>query len=75
MKTEAINRKVAEPYAEALMALAEEQGVLEAIAANAETIASTIASSADLAQLLASPVMPAKFKKQVLQRVFPELHP
>jgi len=75
MKTEAINRKVAEPYAEALMALAKEQGAIEAIAANAETIASTVASSADLAQLLASPVMPAKFKKQVLQRVFPDLHP
>ena len=57
------------------MALAEEQGAVEAIAADAENIASTVAGSAELAQLVASPVMPAKFKKQVLQRIFPNLHP
>ncbi len=75
MKTEAINRKVAEPYAEALMALAEEQNVVDAIAANVAVIASTTAQAGELAQLLASPIMPARIKKQVLQRVFPDLHP
>ncbi len=75
MKTEAINRKIAEPYAEALMAVAEEQNAVEAIAADVAVIAEATAQVGELAQLLASPIMPPRIKKQVLQRVFPSLHP
>jgi F-type H+-transporting ATPase subunit delta len=75
MKTEAINRKIAEPYAEALMALAEEQNAMDEIAADVAVIVNATGQVGELAQMLASPIMPARLKKQVLQRVFPDLHP
>lgn len=69
MKTEAINRKVADPYAEALMALAEEQNLVEAIATDVQSIITAASDSPELARFLASPVMPDVLKKQVLKEV------
>jgi F0F1-type ATP synthase delta subunit len=64
MKTEAINRKIAEPYAEALMALAEEQNAMDAIAADVAVIVNATGQVGELAQMLASPIMPARLKKE-----------
>jgi F-type H+-transporting ATPase subunit delta len=75
MKTEAINRKVAEPYAEALLALAEEQNLLDAIATDVEAILSTVGSSRELELLLSSPVMDDRLKKQILASVFSSIQP
>jgi F-type H+-transporting ATPase subunit delta len=75
MKTEAINRKVAEPYAEALMALAEEQNLVEAISADVQAIISAVSNSPELARFLASPVMGDTLKKQVLGQVLGGLQP
>jgi F-type H+-transporting ATPase subunit delta len=75
MKTEAINRKVADPYAEALMALAEEQNLVEAINTDVQAIISAVSNSPELNHFVASPVMPDALKKQVLGQVLGGLQP
>lgn len=75
MKTDAINRQIAEPYATALMALAEEQNCVDAIANDVQGITTVINSASELMRFLASPVMPDPVKRQVWRTVFPDLHP
>lgn len=75
MKTDTINRQIAEPYATALMALAQDQNLVDGIAQDMQGILAAVNGSADLCRLLASPIMPDRIKKQVWQTLFPDLQP
>lgn len=52
------NEQLASRYATALMQLAEEAGSVDAVASDLRQIKTTVAQSAELSQLLRSPLMP-----------------
>jgi F-type H+-transporting ATPase subunit delta len=70
MKSSSVSQAVVAPYAEALMSLAQEQNNLDTIAQDVRLIANTLADSADLMQLFASPLIGANVKKGVVESVF-----
>lgn len=70
MKSSSVSQAVVAPYAEALMSLAQEQNNLDAIASDVRLIGSTLADSAELTQLFASPLVGENVKKGVIEGVF-----
>lgn len=65
-----------DPYAEALMAIAREQGLEDRFGEDAALFRSTLAASADLRQLLENPTLFSSQKKAVLNQVFgSSVHP
>lgn len=62
----AVFSEVAEPYAQALMALAKDQGLTEQFGADAALLLDALGASDDLAGFLANPLMEADVKKAVL---------
>jgi len=59
-----------EPYAEALMALAQEQNCIDAVAEDARGILAALAAEPSLVRVLSSPVVKAEAKKALLRSVF-----
>ncbi len=59
-----------EPYAEALMALAQEQNVTDAVAEDVRGILAVLAAEPDLERILSSPVVKAEAKKALLRSLF-----
>ncbi|MFQ3679528.1 MAG: ATP synthase F1 subunit delta [Pseudanabaenaceae cyanobacterium] len=59
-----------EPYAEALMALAQEQDCTDRVAEDARGILAALAAVPDFRRVLGSPVVKAEAKKALLQSVF-----
>ncbi len=66
------NPRVAHRYAHALMAVAEEQKAVDAVAADLESVGRTLSGSRELRLLLASPVVSDAKKSGVLKAVFGE---
>lgn len=64
-----MSAEVVEPYAEALMSLAASQNLVERFGNEAKELLSTLKSSQELQQLLASPVVKSDDKKAVLEKV------
>lgn len=65
-----------DPYAEALMAIARDQGLEDRFGEDAALFRSTLAASADLRHLLENPTLVASQKKAVLNQVFADsVHP
>lgn len=69
MKGSLYSSQIAEPYAQALMSLAESRGLVEAIGESIRTLANLLESSPDLQEFIASPVVQDDNKKAVLKRV------
>ncbi len=64
-----MSAEVVEPYAEALMSLADSQNLVERFGNEAKELLSTLKSSQELQQFLASPVIKIEDKKAVLKQV------
>ena len=57
-------------YAKAILSLASDQKLADAVNGDMKIIANTIAESKDLSEMLQSPVVPSSVKKSVLLEVF-----
>lgn len=62
--------KVASRYAKALVTLAVEQNVLDAVKKDADFVIATISASRDLRVLFASPVIKPDTKQKILNEIF-----
>ncbi|MBE9221573.1 F0F1 ATP synthase subunit delta [Cyanobacterium stanieri LEGE 03274] len=65
----AITAEVVEPYAEALMSLAKEKNVADAIGEDVRSLVSLLKESAELKALFASPMIKAEQKKAVIRNI------
>ena len=61
--------EVAEPYATALMSLAQSQNLTEEVGNNVRSLLSALDSSEDLQQFLANPIIKADDKKAVISQI------
>ncbi len=60
------------PYAEAMMSVAQSQNLLDKFNDNCNTVLQVLKDSADLQQFVESPIVKATDKKAVIQKVFGE---
>ncbi|MBE9197117.1 F0F1 ATP synthase subunit delta [Synechocystis sp. LEGE 06083] len=72
MKSSMYSSKIAEPYAQALMGLAQQQNLTEAFGEDLRSILALLKESPDLAAALSSPVVKDEDKKSVLRSVMGE---
>jgi F-type H+-transporting ATPase subunit delta len=70
MKQSAASAGMIEPYAEALMSLAEAQHLTSQFGENANAVLETLASSAELGEFLVNPFTKADSKKAVVRQLF-----
>jgi F-type H+-transporting ATPase subunit delta len=70
MKQSAASAGMIEPYAEALMSLAEAQNLTSQFGENANAVLETLASSAELGEFLVNPFTKADSKKAVVRQLF-----
>lgn len=76
MKGSMASAEVLEPYAEALMSLAQSQNLTDRIGEDMRSLLSILESSEELQQFISSPVVQADAKKAVLRQIAGEqLHP
>lgn len=76
MKGSLLSSEVLEPYAEALMSLAQSNDLTQRLGEDVAALLNLLEESGDLRQFLASPVVSAENKKAVLQQIGgEELHP
>jgi F-type H+-transporting ATPase subunit delta len=76
MKGSAATAEIFEPYAEALISIAQSQNLVDEFATNMSGLASVLDGSPELVQFLASPVYPNSRKKAVLEQAFgDQVHP
>ncbi|MGB8699849.1 MAG: ATP synthase F1 subunit delta [Thermosynechococcaceae cyanobacterium] len=76
MKQSAASAGMIEPYAEALMSLAQSHDVVDEFGHNANRVLEVLKTSADLGDALVNPFVKADIKKQVLRQILEsELHP
>jgi len=69
MKNSLLGAEVVEPYAEALMSLADSQGKVENFGEDARGLLAALDESGDLRQVLANPAISTEDKKSVLRRI------
>ncbi len=71
-----ITSKIAVPYADALMSLAQSQNLTDKFGEDAASLIGLVDESDDLRQLLASPIANRDAKKAVLQQIVgDQIHP
>jgi|SRR6478672_2198542 F-type H+-transporting ATPase subunit delta len=76
MRGSMVSAEVLEPYAEALMSLAQSQDLTDRIGEDMRSLLTLLESSEELQQFLASPIVAAANKKAVLQQIAgDQLHP
>ena len=76
MKGSLLTAEVLEPYAEALMSLAQSQNLVEQFGDNVAALLSLLEGSEELQQFLGNPIFDAEKKKAVLrQLVGDQVHP
>jgi F-type H+-transporting ATPase subunit delta len=76
MKGSLLSSEVLEPYAEALMSLAQSNDLTQRLGEDVAALLNLLEESGELRQFLASPVVSAENKKAVLQQIGgEELHP
>jgi len=68
-ETTLMSSEVVDPYAEALMSLADSQNLVEQFEKDAKELLSVLKSSQELKQFLGSPVIKTSDKKAVLQQI------
>lgn len=69
MKGSAMSAQVVEPYASALMTLAQDTGKVDAFADNTRTLLTALQESSEFRAFIANPLLKAEEKKAVLQQV------
>jgi F-type H+-transporting ATPase subunit delta len=69
MSTTLISSEIAEPYAQALMSLAQERNLTEQFGQQFRALESLFAESPEFSEFIANPVIKAEDKKSVLRRV------
>ncbi len=67
-----VSNTLLNPYAEAMMAVAESQNLLDKFNEDCNTVLQVLDDSADLQEFLGSPIVKAADKKAVIQKVFGE---
>ncbi len=76
MKGSLLSAEVAEPYAEALMSVAQSNDLTQRFGEDVATLLSLLQESPEFQQFLSNPIVKAEDKKAVLQRIGGEqLHP
>lgn len=75
MSSSTIALEIADPYAQALMSLAQEQQLEDKFGDDAKALLELLASSDELVQFLANPLVDEGAKKGVIQQIADELHP
>lgn len=75
MSRNTVSSEIVEPYAEALMSLAQSQDLTDQIGQDVDSILTLLRESEELRQFLASPLVKAEPKKAVLRQVGGEVHP
>lgn len=76
MKGSLVSGEIVEPYAEALMSVAESQNLTDRIGEDVRSLLSVLESSEDLRQFLSSPLVKEEQKKAVLGQIAgDQLHP
>lgn len=76
MSRNTASSEIVEPYAEALMSLAQSQDLTDQIGQDINSLLSVLGESEELRRFLASPLVKAEVKKSVLQQIAGEqLHP
>jgi F-type H+-transporting ATPase subunit delta len=76
MKGSMLSAEIAEPYAEALMSLAQSQNQVDRFGEDVRSLLSLLDSSPDLQEFLGNPVLSAENKKAVLRQIAGDgLHP
>jgi F-type H+-transporting ATPase subunit delta len=75
MKGSAFGTEVAEPYAQALMAVAQSNDMTDRFGDDIRALIDLIESSQDLSEFLANPVVKEPDKKAVLRRIAGDSHP
>ena len=70
MKSNSVSQAVVAPYADALIALAQEQDSLDTIARDVRLIGDALDDSAELKGFLANPLVGVEVKKGVVEGVF-----
>jgi F-type H+-transporting ATPase subunit delta len=68
----AVTAEVVEPYAEALMSLAQEKNLTDAIGDNIRSLRELFKESPELKDFLASPLVKAEDKKEVIRKIVGE---
>jgi F-type H+-transporting ATPase subunit delta len=69
MKGSAMSAQIFEPYASALMTLAQDTGKVEAFAENARVLLTALKESAELRSFVANPLLKAEEKQSVLRSI------
>jgi F-type H+-transporting ATPase subunit delta len=67
-----VSNTLLNPYAEAMMAVAESQNLLDKFNDDCNAVLQVLGDSADLQEFLGSPIVKATDKKAVIQKVFGE---
>ena len=75
MSATTISLEIADPYAQALMSLAQEQNLQDQFGEDAKAILDVMVSSNELTQFLANPLIDEAAKKNVLQQIATDQHP
>jgi F-type H+-transporting ATPase subunit delta len=75
MSNTLIASQVAEPYAQALMSVAQAQGLVDEFGNNFREIEALLTESADLREFIANPVIKPEDKKNVIKRVMGDTNP
>ncbi len=75
MKGSLLSAEVVEPYAEALMAVAQEQNLVEKFGEDVASLLSLLEASPELNAFISSPVVVGTDKKAILRRIGQEIDP
>ncbi|NJL90160.1 MAG: F0F1 ATP synthase subunit delta [Coleofasciculaceae cyanobacterium SM2_1_6] len=75
MKGSLLSAEVVEPYAEALMAVAQEQNLVDKFGEDVASLLSLLDSSPELKVFISSPVVIGSDKKAILRRIGQEIDP
>lgn len=76
MKSSLISAEIAEPYAQALMSVAQSSNLVDQIGEDVGSVLSVLAESSDLRTCLASPLVESETKKSLIRQVAgDQLHP
>lgn len=70
MENSSFSQTIVEPYAEALMAVAKQQNLVDAFGNDIQFVLTTLAESEDFQRLLSSPLIPENVKKDLLNSLF-----
>lgn len=75
MRGSAFGAEVAEPYAQALMSLAQSDNLTDRIGDDVRSLLDLIENSEDLRDFIGNPIVKEPVKKEVLRRIAGDTHP